>query len=701
VKPKVSRARWGAVARSVVSCGIVATLCAACRSAPDKPVRVARDARSASLRVIEGRVFWPDSLDRTTPGYRGTPLGGLEVGCYRLGDRMRLFATVPTDAEGRFRLEGLVLHTGDRFALVASYRDRRFCLGEVRRVKVAQRGGPDLASWDRSEWFNIFDTTSPHGGFYKSHAFRIKARGVEGVTWLRYNEATGKKERAPARSIGAIAKKTLGGVELFALPLVPRGERHWSDGAAPEIQVKGAKDRALDVLVRSLPATLEEGLARRLDETYLLSPRLRSWSQGALARTGLRRCDLTTLADGMPFELPAGGTFADRRLEGTRGRLLDGEEAVEGSPLEGRRIALSPGHGFFIRAGRSGLEPAHWVSPRSFVSRSRFSKLTRPGILEDDLSVGVGRELLAMLEARGAEVVSFRELRDMTREGVSHPSDGRFEPWSGDASADLPRLWEQSAKYYAGRVFPEQVARWTDARSPGSKEALPAMHPADRRVDDNSKSLRARVRLFRDLAERDAVDCLVALHTNARGSGAPQSARRGPLALYLDVDAEATPEGATRREGNRLGVALGEALLAGLTERAWTSSDRLLSMKALGRGVAMLRDTYPYAYRVPEDNSKNRSALFERRRAGGEESFTSRVAGAVEAEDQGWFLNPFPKALGVSLIELGYHDHPEDVALLQHRWYHRALARGLVAGLERYFAGLADGRAPEVENAPR
>jgi len=678
------------------------TALAGCQTAPKFLTVSGRDPRFAPLRSIKGRVLWPDSLDRRSESYRGTPLSGVEVACYRLGRRLELFPETITNERGEFSLDKLGLYLGERFSLVVSRNGRRYVLVRVRRVPVGQRGGSRMDRIDRSERFNVIDSTRPISGVYDLSCFRVLAKRVERARppgTHRSDEAKAlllarrKKGKQPKELVGRFADKTWSGVELYALPIVLKGKSGWSDsGAAPDWPEPGVGS-PFDLLLDNLSPSLKGSLAARLEQTYFLDPKLESWDDGAIARTGLRRCDLLSLADGAPMSIPSGGTYAQRRMTATRIPALVAP-APELPELEGRTIVLSPGHGFFLRpkAARPA-RPRDWLSPRTFIDRKSQGSLVGPGILEDDISSQVARLLLPMLEANGAEVIALRELRDMTREGIVHDADFGFKEAPEEGPRDLPRLWEQSAKYYVAATWPELLGTPKAPLPWGLRAPVKAPHPADRSLDDNGKSVRLRVEALRAIAAEGSVDAFVAIHSNATGGAPVQSKARGSVGFYLDVASspgriKRLKGGAVRFEDNinQSGERLSKELIDALSEIAGTKNRGIVGLSRHGKGISVLRDTWPHDYLVPKDNRRNKTARFIR--VGEAPKGSKRALMApykLGAKTKGWYRAPFPQKIPVSLVELAFHDNRDDAQLLEQGWFQRRLAEGIARGLARFF----------------
>lgn len=673
--------------------------------APDtkKTIPDPRDDRLATLTTIEGTVYWPDSLKREPARYHGTPLRGVEVGCYRLGDRLQLFPSALTDDKGRFKITQAAVFPGERFSLVVSYNERRYALVQVKRRRVGQRLASRMNRVDWSDRFNIIDSTQELSGRYDSITYRLTDKEVMPALQKKWNSKTGQADAVEARPIGVYTakQKAWRGVILYAIPLLPEGQKHWSDGEKSKAWFE-RQGWELDLQLRDIPEDIKKPAKElaMIEETYLLRPEIKSWTQGALARTGLRAYDLMTLADSAPIQIPPGGRYQQRKL--TERRFPVGRLDLPDMPnLEGRTIIVSPGHGFFLDPNqKDSRAPKAWISPRTFMSRRQFKRLKSTGVLEDDNTATIARDLVAILESLGAKVVGLRECRDFTREGVDHSADFRFSEWSKGSDRNLPRLWEQSSKYYLGaEIFkkvetakakgkvlglasaqkPKTVFRWSrallgeskDPRAIGKRSLSPAYHKADRPLDDNGKSLRSRVLMVHAYAASHDVDAMVAIHTNATGA---KVKRRGCFGIYLDVEGEGQMEEMTRLLGD------GVAEMSGVQRR----NDH--SIRSLGRGIAVLRDCYPYFYEVPAQNVRNRTATFKRQLTSPGAAVKKKVPGELLTEDAGWFQNPMPKAFPSALMEVAFHDDEDDARLLERPWFRRQVAIGLALGLDRSFA---------------
>jgi N-acetylmuramoyl-L-alanine amidase len=267
-------------------------------------------------------------------------------------------------------------------------------------------------------------------------------------------------------------------------------------------------------------------------------------------------------------------------------------------------------------------------------------------------------------------------------EGVGHEKDFEFAPWKSAESKFLPRLWEQNSKYTFGRRNPSLLKADDGERSVGRKAGTDAYHGADGRINDNGKGLGARILKLRSLAKLDRpVDAFISIHSNATGKKPSQSKRRGTLTLYLDVSNHGQTGNA-----NRAGERLAKLLLAAISAHGGTKRGRALSMRQLGKGIAVLRDTYPHFYKVPTINGANKTARFQRSvKSPGEAKKRNLMAGHVSNKSAGWYFNPFPQKIPTALVEVAYHDNVNDLALLQHRWFQRRIAEGIVKGLIQFF----------------
>lgn len=667
--------------------------CAAPENKRDPNLPVIRDPKLADLKSIKGRLLWPCSIPGADGALDGLPIPGMEVACYRLGNNLERFGPVFTDAEGRFTIEDCAIFEGERFSLVAVYDQRRWAVVASKLTEIGQRGGGRMSDLDRSESLRVVDTPRGISGRYDALTYSLEKDRAVPARRLVWNPKSGKAEAVSVEPVGILGDATLSELRIEVLPILERDKTNWSDGDKPSTGFGDDRPRpelelCLDKLPPDLKSVIEKGpgLRRMLEETFLLAPEIRSWTEGALARTGPRLCDLRSLADWAPINSKGSPSAAELKSE--RFPIFQGR-APDRSALKGKRIILSPGHGFYLKPGQDSSDPASWASPRTFISREANPLLRVKGIIEGDLSVDICRRLAYLLEANGAEVLALREIKDLTREGVDHPADAQFKEWDPGADPKLPRLWEQSAKYYLGRDHPEWLAG-----APGllARDEAPAPHPSDGAWDDNRRSVRCRVEAFRALAA-GSLDAFVSVHTNAGGQGLAQTLRRGTTALYLDVapDAERCepkPGGGWRpkENANRGGERLSRLMVEEVAAAAGTEALPLLPLSKLGRGIAVLRDTYPHFFEVPADNGRNKTALFRRvaRLPDGVEA-GDKTAGLIGADDKGWFRQPFPKAVPASLIEAAFHNHRDDAALLQHGWFRQRIALGIFEGLARSF----------------
>ncbi|MDF1665644.1 MAG: N-acetylmuramoyl-L-alanine amidase [Planctomycetota bacterium] len=653
-----------------------------------------RDPRYSVLKTVQGQLFWPDSFDRKSKDYLGTPLAGFDLTIHRLGKDPKTFPSTKTDAEGKFSFDNLHIYNGETLSFVTSYQGRRYCLVRVMRVPIGQRAGSSMDKIDREELFTVVDTRLPIRGEKDYMEFLAKKGLLASPEKMLFDFRFKNGRPVGGENIKPFSTGTYDywakdwkDVKLFALPLVPQGKTEWGDDQASHIQ---QNNLGLDILIDKIPAAFSESKAlhKRLDQTFYLDLKVRSLTQGAIKRQGLRRCDLWSLADSAPISIKKEGRLADRKLNGQRwgfGRVDLPDWAKKSASLKGRSIVISPGHGFYLSAknAASDVDAKNWISPRRFMSRKEHPALEIPGYIEGDGAIFISRYLVMLLDKMDVKSKSLREVRDLTKEGLGHRADFIFDRFNKKADKNLPRFWEQNSKYYMAGGWPELLGRKGDPRSIGRRGSTRAYHGSDSRLTDNAKGLRARVELLRYFAKQNNADAFVSIHSNATGNKASQSSRRGSLSLYLDV-AENSNGGANANKG---GESLAHLLLDELSQHAGTKKGRAISMRQLGRGLAVLRDTFPYYYQVPPSNSANKTSRFLRS-MNPPPNFTDRelIAGKIQNNSNGWYLNPFPKKVPATLIEVGYHDSVEDLALLQQRWFQRRLAEGLLKGLIKYFA---------------
>lgn len=666
----------------------------ACHSQQKKnPPPPKRDPRYSVLRTVQGQLFWPDSFDRTSKDYHGTPLAGFDITVHRLGKDPKTYPSVKTDEQGRFAFDGLHIYNGETLSFVASYQGRRYCLVRVIRVAVGQRGGSRMDKLDRSELFQVVDTRLPIRGEKDYMEFLAKKGLLASPEKMLFDFRFKNGRPVGGENIKPFTTGTYDywakdwkDVKLYALPLVPEGKDDWGDDEASRIT---QNNLGLDVLIDKLPEPMseEKALHKRLDHTFYLDLKVRGLKQGALKRQGLRRCDLWSLSDSAPISIKKEGRLADRKLEGQRwgfGRVDLPDWAKKATALKGRSIVISPGHGFYLspKTSASDLDPKNWISPRRFMSREEHPALKIPGYIEGDGATFISRFLVMLLDKMDVKSKSLREVRDLTKEGLGHSADFRFDRFEKTANKDLPRFWEQSSKYYLAGDWPELLGRKDDPRAIGRRGSTRAYHGSDARLTDNSKGLRARVELLRTFAKQDNADAFVSIHSNATGNKASQTRRRGSLSLYLDV-AETSSGGPNANWG---GEKLANHVLDEVCDYAGTKKGRALSMRQLGRGLSVLRDTFPYYYKVPSPNSSNKTSRFPRS-LNPPTDFSGRelIAGKIQNDSKGWYLNPFPKKVPATLLEVAYHDSVDDLALLQHRWFQRRLAEGILRGLIKFF----------------
>ena len=177
------------------------------------------------------------------------------------------------------------------------------------------------------------------------------------------------------------------------------------------------------------------------------------------------------------FSAVRGGNFDLAAIEAG---LFAGSRALKGACYGTTHSAMAAGafvlvYQVFRSAGHIGAPPAgasaapadkptSWRSARTFMSREVLPGLLSRGILEDDLTVQLCRELTWMLEVCGAKVVTLREVRDLGKEGVRRAGAG-FEAWPKGADGQLPRLWEQTATYAIGAEHPDWLGSAEDPQT--------------------------------------------------------------------------------------------------------------------------------------------------------------------------------------------------------------------------------------------
>lgn len=135
------------------------------------------------------------------------------------------------------------------------------------------------------------------------------------------------------------------------------------------------------------------------------------WAVGDVMRERLSTYEVRTLVEGVPLERLLADAATSTRVEAVRPAA---EEARARAGLTARRIALSPGHGYYFNGTNYVLQRGYWQ-----------------GIVEDFVNHDIVSLLAEMLGAGGAEVWSTRNL----------------DRAAGNGETGFPK-WQEAARYH-------------------------------------------------------------------------------------------------------------------------------------------------------------------------------------------------------------------------------------------------------------
>lgn len=687
------------------------------------PVAVPLTDIPARVHKIRGVVEWPDSRTVDDPAYTGTPLSNrrvyaLPVPADELGSARpttsrawaalkqraeALLSTRPgrpaqrerTAADGAFEIRFADLSVGARFLLWVESPDP----AEIANLDASVESPEYCVRTHYAELLELTGSranlTAEVGRHLVDHTHNLTtasiAWGLESLKVVEQGADPGevairalrprRGERGPFDTTDEGGEEVPGydavehmleGVRLQVLPIVPvfeapdsRSERAGiaADALAAAMDTPHPRGHFADAVRFVLDGErLQTGIdlstgtwdgawapgdptgssQRRtcelLEKTSLLSPGIPS-AHLAGVEAARWRFDAATLADHALIETStpaAGPLIANRRLTDPWVPLLHAAVPRLLGLAAGRHIYLAPGHGFYD-ASPPSANAADWASQRGGYNN-------RSG---EDENVGyLSAEVDRIARRQGASVSSAREIRDFTRPGVTHPAHDVFNPV---ADADFLRLWQQNPIYFLGLEGDAVVIGTALGNLAG---------------DHNSKGITARRELAGALAgAADPMDIMLSVHTNAFNAVA-----RGVSAFYLDVDV-ATGDNS---EFNTFSEGYSTRLRDTLVNRCHMIHRNVLSVRAHGGGNSDLQNTFDYWTR----------------NTGGSSATWPRVRNAP-VPVAGWAHRTFPATIPVSLVEVGFHDSPEDGGLLSRAWFRRTAAEALTMATEAQIRDVA------------
>lgn len=684
----------------------------------------AADATEAALgdlpvvvHKVRGVVRWPDSRVTNDPNYRGTPLAGRRVWAVPVAD-----GAIPdqrpadTRAWSRWKTRPDAIHShrpgraaqDERTAADGAWELRFIDLSAGKRWFIwIESADPDqaddnAAAVESPEYVvktfyaqlrrlgstNIGDQV-PTGYHLIDHTHNLTSEAVRwGVDTLAVEEVetSGTREPRAFRPVRGgrtafetdptrgervtldAARRVASGFDLQVLPLVPIHEAGEARGAPARLAREGflaetdtafargyfadavgwvLDARRIDTGINLAAGTwegawsaaaAEQSRHRRrcelLEKTRIVSPQLPSAS---LPRVEDARWhfDAITLADFARITPPPASPSARARIGY---RKLEVRWVPVLAPVTprlvalaaGRHLYLAPGHGFFARpANPSSAAPGGWGSERDGWDLQAG---------EDDNDLFMATEVDRIARRNGMQVTPCRELRDFTLPGVTHPAAATFTP---SANRDFPRLCQQNPIYFLG------------VRSPAV--LTPAQAAPAGKMNEKARSVRAQ-HAAQLAAGATPIDAFLAIHTN----GTEEHDARGSNAFYADV--ETTPGSGV--EANTLGQSFANRIGEQLAAWAGIEYRGTRNLRQLG-GNADVQNTFDH-FHTNEPAKEAQRAL-------------------VQPPGGGWLHQSFPRRIPASLVEVLYHDQPDDAALLTRAWFRRLAGEALAMAVEAQF----------------
>jgi hypothetical protein len=153
------------------------------------------------------------------------------------------------------------------------------------------------------------------------------------------------------------------------------------------------------------------------------------------------------------------------------------------------------------------------------------------------------------------------------------------------------------------------------------------------------------------------------VHTNAGGG-------RGASALYLDVEMSTV----NAAEFNTMGLDFATRLRDRLVAHAHLQARGIISLRALNL-------PRPAANRSGNGDLQNTFDHWEQN-VGGSSSVWPRVRQAP-VPAAGWNHRTFPRTIPVALVEVAFHDHVEDAALLVRGWFRRLAGEAMALAVDQ------------------